>query len=124
MPGIWVAVNATTSWVGSSRKTTLKSWKSRPAAPRISTRVRRPRSVTAPPSRRVEERAELRELAVDVGRELERVLGGPAQDRRLLQQRVGLLGEGLPGSGPDRALEEDRRRRQPGVAPAGGIPPP
>ena len=33
-------MNATTSWLGSSRKTTLKSWKSRPAAPRMTTRVR------------------------------------------------------------------------------------
>src|SRR6478672_9679551 len=40
MSGICVAVKATTSWVGSSRKTTLKSWKSRPAAPRTTTRVR------------------------------------------------------------------------------------
>src|SRR5262245_43976084 len=41
MSGIWVAVNATTSYAGSSRKTTLKSWKSRPAAPRMTTRRRR-----------------------------------------------------------------------------------
>src|SRR6267143_2922134 len=38
MPGICVAVNATTSYAGSSRKTTLKLWKSRPAAPRMMTR--------------------------------------------------------------------------------------
>src|SRR5512144_679238 len=38
MYGIWVAVNATTSVSGSSRKTTVKLWKSRPAAPMISTR--------------------------------------------------------------------------------------
>src|SRR5664279_2899735 len=40
MPGIWVAVKATTSTSGSPRKTTLKSWKSRPAAPMIKTRLR------------------------------------------------------------------------------------
>src|ERR1035437_1598840 len=40
MPGIWVAVKATTSTLGSPRKTTLKSWKSRPAAPMIRTRLR------------------------------------------------------------------------------------
>src|SRR5512134_3765534 len=39
MPGIWVAVKPTTSTAGSSRYTTLKLWKSRPAAPRIRVRV-------------------------------------------------------------------------------------
>src|SRR6478735_5877424 len=38
MSGICVAVNATTSYAGSSRNATLKSWKSRPAAPRTTTR--------------------------------------------------------------------------------------
>src|SRR5205823_1864061 len=38
MNGICVAVNATTSTSGSSRYTTLKLWKSLPAAPMISTR--------------------------------------------------------------------------------------
>src|SRR5688572_25685911 len=38
MPGIWVAVKATTTAVGSSRYTTLKLWKSRPAAPRMTIR--------------------------------------------------------------------------------------
>src|SRR5512132_4142012 len=38
MPGICAAVNATTVAAGSSRYTTLKLWKSRPAAPRITTR--------------------------------------------------------------------------------------
>src|SRR6266545_6135340 len=37
MPGIWVAVKATTRVSGSSRKTVLKSWKSRPPAPMITT---------------------------------------------------------------------------------------
>src|SRR2546425_13255452 len=37
MPGICVAVKATTSYAGLSRKYTLKLWKSRPAAPRIMT---------------------------------------------------------------------------------------
>src|SRR3990170_1570918 len=46
IPGICVAVNATTSYASSSRKTTLKLWKSRPAAPRMITLVR---SVVAPP---------------------------------------------------------------------------
>src|SRR4249919_1560332 len=40
MSGIWVAVNATTSTPGSSRYIRLKSWKSRPAAPRMTTRSR------------------------------------------------------------------------------------
>src|SRR4029079_1491805 len=40
MPGICVAVKATTSVDGSFRKTTLKSWKSRPAAPMMTTRSR------------------------------------------------------------------------------------
>src|SRR5215813_3964465 len=39
MLGICVAVNATTSTSARSRKTTLKLWKSRPAAPAMSTRV-------------------------------------------------------------------------------------
>src|ERR671922_17672 len=39
MFGIWVAVNATTSYSGRSRYTRLKLWKSRPAAPTIRTRV-------------------------------------------------------------------------------------
>src|SRR5919206_735346 len=39
MFGIWVAVKATTSYSGRSRYTTLKLWKSRPAAPAIRTRV-------------------------------------------------------------------------------------
>src|SRR6266511_1893218 len=38
MNGIWVAVNATTWYRLSPRKTTLKLWKSRPAAPMIITR--------------------------------------------------------------------------------------
>src|SRR2546423_652203 len=38
MKGIWVAVKATTSTSGSSRYTVLKLWKSRPAAPMMSTR--------------------------------------------------------------------------------------
>src|SRR5665648_700392 len=38
MPGIWAAVKATTRVVGSPRKTVLKLWKSRPAAPMIITR--------------------------------------------------------------------------------------
>ena len=38
MRGIWVAVKATTSTSGSSRNTTLKLWKSRPAAPMMTTR--------------------------------------------------------------------------------------
>src|SRR3990170_7621702 len=37
MPGIWAAVNATTSYSPWSRNTTLKLWKSRPAAPRMIT---------------------------------------------------------------------------------------
>src|SRR6187402_2002171 len=37
MLGIWAAVKATTSYSGRSRKATLKSWKSRPAAPWIRT---------------------------------------------------------------------------------------
>src|ERR687892_917280 len=37
MPGICVAVKATTSLAGSSRYRTLKLWKSRPAAPMIRT---------------------------------------------------------------------------------------
>jgi hypothetical protein len=40
MPGIWAAVNATSTTVGSSRYTTLKLWKSRPAAPRMTIRSR------------------------------------------------------------------------------------
>src|SRR6266511_3465409 len=39
MKGIWVAVKATTSVAGSSRYTTLKLWKSLPAAPMMSTRL-------------------------------------------------------------------------------------
>src|SRR5262245_10123239 len=39
MSGIWVAVNATTSTPASSRNTVLKLWKSRPAAPMITTRM-------------------------------------------------------------------------------------
>src|SRR6266571_2723154 len=39
MSGICVAVKATTSCSGRSRNTTLKLWKSRPAAPAIRTRV-------------------------------------------------------------------------------------
>src|SRR5712691_6106134 len=39
MFGIWVAVNATTQVSTRSRYSTLKLWKSRPAAPTISTRV-------------------------------------------------------------------------------------
>src|SRR3989442_17449 len=38
MFGIWVAVNPTTSKAGLSRKQRLKLWKSRPAAPMITTR--------------------------------------------------------------------------------------
>ena len=38
VPGICVAVKATTTAVGSSRYTTLKLWKSRPAAPRMTIR--------------------------------------------------------------------------------------
>src|SRR5581483_2078610 len=38
MPGICVAVKATTTAVGSSRYATLKLWKSRPAAPRMTIR--------------------------------------------------------------------------------------
>src|SRR5512132_2822832 len=38
MPGICVAVKATTSVSGSLRKTTLKLWKSRPPAPMMMTR--------------------------------------------------------------------------------------
>src|SRR5512132_2753758 len=37
MPGICVAVKATTSKLGSSRKATLKLWKSRPPAPMMIT---------------------------------------------------------------------------------------
>src|SRR5262245_61473819 len=44
MNGIWVAVKATTSVCGSSRYTTLKLWKSRPAAPMMRTRRDIPRS--------------------------------------------------------------------------------
>src|SRR4029079_392500 len=40
MNGIWAAVKATTSYAGSPRNTTLKSWKSRPAAPMMTTRLR------------------------------------------------------------------------------------
>src|SRR5687768_2452930 len=39
MLGIWVAVNATTSTSSRPRKTTLKLWKSRPAAPAMTTRL-------------------------------------------------------------------------------------
>src|SRR5688500_18114018 len=39
MLGICAAVNATTRYPGSSRKTMLKLWKSRPAAPMMMTRV-------------------------------------------------------------------------------------
>ena len=42
MYGIWVAVNATTSYGSLSRKKVLKLWKSRPAAPMMKTFVRRP----------------------------------------------------------------------------------
>src|SRR5437870_12581298 len=45
MNGIWVAVKATTSLPGSSRYTTLKLWKSRPAAPMMSTRF----DIASPP---------------------------------------------------------------------------
>src|SRR5688572_16510425 len=41
MFGICVAVKATTSVSSRARKATLKSWKSRPAAPATSTRLRR-----------------------------------------------------------------------------------
>src|SRR5688572_1525221 len=37
MFGIWAAVKATTSRLGSLRKAALKSWKSRPAAPMMTT---------------------------------------------------------------------------------------
>src|SRR3972149_6313938 len=48
MLGIWAAVKPTTSYCGASRKTVLKLWKSRPAAPRMRTRRRgRPLSVSA-----------------------------------------------------------------------------
>jgi len=39
MLGIWAAVKASTSVPGSSRKTVLKLWKSRPAAPMMMIRV-------------------------------------------------------------------------------------
>src|SRR6266550_1741700 len=48
MNGIWVAVKATTSVAGSSRNTTLKLWKSRPAAPMIRTRRAMPGSFPSP----------------------------------------------------------------------------
>src|SRR4030067_3286108 len=40
MPGICAAVTATTSYSGRRLKKTLKLWKSRPAAPRITMRIR------------------------------------------------------------------------------------
>src|SRR3990172_9440257 len=46
MPGICDALNATTSTAGSARNTTLKSWKSRPAAPMM---IRRRRLMSASP---------------------------------------------------------------------------
>src|SRR6187549_35946 len=51
MSGICVAVNATTSYSSRPRYTTLKLWKSRPAAPAIKTRLRRMYTDYAPSHR-------------------------------------------------------------------------
>src|SRR5512132_2969107 len=81
MPGIWVAVKATTRVSGSSRKTVLKSWKSRPPAPMMTT----VRMVTASlcGSRDVRRAVELPQLAGDQEPDLfgdvHGVVGGPLQ---------------------------------------------
>src|SRR3990170_7171380 len=90
MPGICAAVKATTSQPGSSRKATLKLWKSRPAAPMISTRLRLPDDDTR----------FLRALAYDASRPLYR--------RQLI---ILDLDEPLPDCGPDTLLDQSSSDR-------------
>src|SRR5262245_31895384 len=85
MSGIWVAVKATTSTSGRSRKSTLKLWKSRPAAPAITTRLLGIGTRIGEPA------------AGSTPRRLEESLADPARDRvhaqvcagHVAKQRVG-----------------------------------
>src|SRR5205809_4180163 len=104
MKGIWVAVKATTVVSGSSRYTTLKSWKSRPAAPMIRTRL--PISVLPLTCGAGGRRAQERERAY--GRELRASKTGVSS-----QEREGPLGQQLAPAG--RSGKNHDRPRRPGV---------
>src|SRR6058998_3789547 len=87
MKGICVAVKATTSVAGSSRYTTLKLWKSLPAAPMMSTRLVIP---SLSPSRQCGLRAEQggaygRPPGASKMRRLGSVAAGPVQPDGVLQ---------------------------------------
>src|SRR5581483_2483856 len=127
MPGICAAVNATTSEAGSSRKATLKLWKSRPAAPMMSTRFLLPAFGTPcllTSSASLPE-ALLQMLREPGGRErddpIERPrllaqMSGAAHD--LQARRAGQLGHGAAGQLDDDAvvLSNDQARRRQNVS--------
>src|SRR3972149_3659651 len=123
IPGICVAVNATTSYASSSRKTTLKLWKSRPAAPR---RITLARPGAAPPRNPIpENRGFAYTLPSPPDHALNIFLGMAA--RALVPHPEGRAGPGgvATGDGPetDRGLPaEVEAARGQGAPRRGGVP--
>src|SRR5437870_12337451 len=110
MFGSWAAVKATTREPGSSRKTMLKLWKSRPAAPMMMTRVTKdpPEGPAIIPEDGDRGRAAGRGRGTAHGR----AEGAPAHRRRVLP--------GPRGAGPGPARRELGRGRAGARGRAGG----
>src|SRR2546425_2672002 len=142
MFGIWVAVNPTTSKAGLSRKQRLKLWKSRPAAPMITTRRAPIQLLPGKKQRSNRKFRPLLRIPYVEGRSRElphynrgvwivkvRVTGRPecapllrgcADGARRLRRTLRLRhGDGMPSGRQDR-----RRLRQDGRTPVAGAPPP